>query len=175
MNRKLKNEELDRITVDEFKRRDKSPIRVILDDVRSLANVGSVFRTSDAFLIQEIILCGITGCPPHRDIQKTALGATDSVKWSYEKNIITAIDRCKNDGFKVFAVEQSIHSIELSEFVLDVPITVILGNEVQGVSQSAIDRCDGVIEIPQDGTKHSLNISVATGIVLWELYKKLRT
>jgi 23S rRNA (guanosine2251-2'-O)-methyltransferase len=174
MNRKLKNEELDRLSVEEFKTHVKSPIRVILDDVRSLANVGAVFRTSDAFLIEEIFLCGITGCPPHRDIQKTALGATESVKWTYTESVLTAIDSCRKDGFYIAAIEQSENSIRLDKLELSQPVAIIMGNEVHGVSQSAIDLCDGVIEIPQDGTKHSLNVSVATGVVLWELYKKAK-
>lgn len=173
MNRKLKNEELNRLNLEEFKSVSKRPVCVILEDVRSLSNVGSVFRTSDAFLVSHIILCGITGKPPHREIQKTALGATESVDWAYEKDTLNAVKSCKAKGFQIFSVEQSSNSIPLDSWIIEGPVAIILGNEVNGVSQDVIDICDGVIEIPQEGTKHSLNVSVAAGIVLWELSKKL--
>ena len=173
MNRKLKNEELDRLSVSEFVRAEKAPIRVILEDIRSMSNVGSVFRTADAFLIDELILCGITGIPPHREIQKTALGATESVKWSYKESIVEAIYQSKKDGFTVLCAEQSIGSISLAKLPIFEKIAIVLGNEVNGVSQSAIDQSHGVVEIPQEGTKHSLNLAVATGIVLWEIRRNL--
>ena len=175
MNRKLKNNELDRLSVVEFKKIEKAPIRIILDDIRSMSNIGSVFRTSDAFRIEELILCGISGRPPHREIQKTALGATDSVKWSYEENVLDAIDHCKKDGYMILSAEQSENSIAVDKMPTFKKVAIILGNEVNGVSQAAIDSSDAVVEIPQDGTKHSLNISVATGIVLWEIRRRLYT
>ncbi len=173
MNRKLKNVELDRLSVSEFVRAEKAPIRVILEDIRSMSNVGSVFRTADAFRIDELILCGITAVPPHREIQKTALGATESVKWSYKENIVEAINQSKKDGFTVLCAEQSIGSISLDKLPFSEKMAIVLGNEVNGVSQSAINQSHGVVEIPQEGTKHSLNIAVAAGIVLWEIRRNL--
>lgn len=175
MNRKLKNNELDRLSVVEFKEIEKAPICIILDDIRSMSNIGSVFRTSDAFRIEELILCGISGRPPHREIQKTALGATDSVKWSYEENVLDAIYHCKEDGYMILSAEQSENSMAIDKMPTFKKVAIILGNEVNGVSQAAIDSSDAVVEIPQDGTKHSLNISVATGIVLWEIRRRLYT
>lgn len=176
MNRKLANEELGRPSIEEFKDSDKQPIAVILDNVRSLNNVGSVFRTSDAFAISSIALCGITAQPPHREINKTALGATESVNWKYFKETLESIEYYRNKGFTIYAVEQAEKSISLEEFKLNKgdKIAIIMGHEVNGVSQEAIDQSDGVIEIPQDGTKHSLNISVSTGVVLWDLSSKLK-
>jgi 23S rRNA (guanosine2251-2'-O)-methyltransferase len=176
MSRKILNEELERLSVEAFKEEPKTPIYVILDNIRSLNNIGSVFRTSDAFLIEKIYLCGITAQPPHRDIQKTALGATETVAWEYVENIATLVQNLKSKGIQVFAVEQVEQSCMLQNFQVNKGeiIAVVLGNEVEGVQQSVVDLCDGTIEIPQLGTKHSLNISVSAGIVLWELFKQMR-
>jgi len=174
MNRKLKNEELNRISVDDFKAIEKTPIIIILDNIRSLNNIGSVFRTSDAFLIEAVYLCGITAQPPHREIQKTALGATESVHWKYYKSTLEAIYELKNNGYKIAAIEQAENSIMLNEFIPTEKLAVVFGNEVNGVEQEAINSSDYVIEIPQQGTKHSLNISVSCGIVIWDLYNKLK-
>jgi len=165
-------DELGRMSVEEFKQADKKKIVVILDNVRSMHNVGSVFRTSDAFLIQAIYLCGYTPKPPHRDIQKTALGATETVEWHYFSTTMEAVNLLKEKGYKVFAVEQAEGSISLESFAIEDNIAVVFGNEVEGVDNSVIAACNGCIEIPQFGTKHSLNISVAAGIVLWELTRK---
>lgn len=167
---KLSMEDLGRISVDEFKTSTKQPIIVILDNVRSMHNVGSVFRTSDAFLIEAIYLCGFTPQPPHRDIHKTALGATETVNWQYFETTFNAIHYTKQKGYTVYAVEQTTNSISLENIVAsNKKIAIVLGNEVEGVQQEAIALCDGCIEIPQLGTKHSFNISVAAGIVLWQL------
>tara|TARA_B100000809_G_scaffold96463_1_gene95007 strand:+ start:1614 stop:2153 length:540 start_codon:yes stop_codon:yes gene_type:complete len=176
MNRKLRNEELDRISIDEFKSTEKIPIIIVLDNIRSLNNIGSVFRTADAFLIEAIYLCGITAQPPHREIQKTALGATESVSWKHFESTSEAIKVLKDKNFKIAAIEQAENSIMLNEFSLTKKekMAVIFGNEVKGVEQEAINLSDVVIEIPQHGTKHSLNISVSTGIVIWDLFKKFQ-
>ncbi len=173
--RKLLNSELNRLSVDEFKNAQKIPLIVVMDDIRSLNNIGSVFRTSDAFLVQEIHLCGITACPPHREIQKTALGATESVNWQYFKDISESINSLKNEGFTIYAIEQAEESISLEEFKIDNEdkIAIILGNEIKGVHQSIINEINGCIELPQYGTKHSLNISVCAGIVIHDLFWKL--
>lgn len=173
--RKLLNSELNRLSIKEFKKTKKTPIIVILDDIRSLNNIGSVFRTADAFLVQEIFICGITACPPHREIHKTALGATESVHWTYFKNIEQAVEKAKELGFKIYAIEQTDDSIQLDIFQpqTDDKIAVIFGNEIKGVSESVLHIIDDSLEIPQYGTKHSLNISVCAGIVIWELFKKL--
>jgi tRNA G18 (ribose-2'-O)-methylase SpoU len=174
--RKLTNSELNRINVNEYKNSEKTPIIVVLDNVRSLNNIGSVFRTSDAFLVERIYLCGITATPPHRDIQKTALGATESVDWKYCENTLDAIHEIKAANYKIISIEQVAGSISLEQFevVNNQKYAVIFGNEVKGVQQALIDMSDNCIEIPQFGTKHSFNISVSAGIVLWELYKKLK-
>ena len=174
--RKLKNSELVRKTIKEFKKADKTPLIIILEDIRSLNNIGSVFRTADAFLITKIFLCGITATPPHKDIYKTALGATESVEWEYQKEVVTLIKRLQKKGIKVFAIEQADKAFSLENFEVKThnQYAFIFGNEVRGVSQLAINQCDGVIEIPQEGTKHSLNIAVASGIVLWDFFQKLR-
>jgi tRNA G18 (ribose-2'-O)-methylase SpoU len=173
--RKLKNSELDRPGLSEFKKQQKLPIVVILDSVRSLQNVGSCFRTCDAFAVSKIYLCGITGTPPHRDINKTALGATQSVEWEYRNEVSSALLELKNEGFKIVAVEQTTASTELDQFVPDYGrYAFIFGNEVTGVSQSAMDLADISLEIPQFGTKHSLNISVSVGIVIWDYWQKNR-
>ena len=173
--RKLANSELERKNIDEFKEAQKTPIIIILDDIRSLHNIGSVFRTSDAFLIEKIYLCGITATPPNKEIHKTALGATDTVAWEYQKEVLTVIDQLKAEEISVFAIEQVENSIMLNDFEVEQgkKYALIFGNEVKGVSQQAIEKCDGVIEIPQLGTKHSLNVSVSAGIVVWDLFKKL--
>ena len=172
--KKLKNKDLQRINIEEFKNAQKTPITVVLDNVRSALNVGSVFRTADAFLIENIILCGITACPPNKDIRKAALGSTDSVKWEFFKNTIDAVSKLKAEGYYIIGIEQADKSTMLNNFKLpNKPIAIIMGNEVSGVAQEIIDVCNAVIEIPQFGTKHSLNISVTTGIVIWDLWKKL--
>ena len=168
--------ELNRISCEEFKKVNKIPLVVILDDVRSLNNVGSVFRTADAFVVERIILCGITAVPPHPDIHKTALGAEDSVDWTYFKDIKDAINAVREEGFVVCAIEQVNGSVMLDEFVVDKgkKYAVILGNEVKGVNQQAVDLCDYCIEIPQFGTKHSLNVSISAGIVIWDFFNKMK-
>lgn len=167
--------ELSRLTFEEYKNSDKLPFVVVLDNVRSLNNIGSVFRSSDAFLIEKIYLCGITATPPHADIHKTALGAEDSVEWRYFENTLDAVDNLQNEGYMVYAIEQVKGSISLEELKLDnnKKYAVVLGNEVKGVEQDVVDRCNGCIEIPQFGTKHSLNVSVTAGIVIWSFFKQL--
>jgi len=173
--RKLLNSELDRKSVDQFKKAEKTPIIVILDNVRSLNNIGSVFRSADAFLIQKIYLCGITAKPPHKDIQKTALGATETVTWEYVKDTISLVEKLKSDGIKVYSIEQAEGTVMLNDFTPEANQTtaVVFGNEVKGVQQKVVSESDGVIEIPQLGSKHSLNISVSTGVVLWDLFSKM--
>ena len=166
-------DELGRKSVEDFKLADKKPLVVVMDNIRSMHNVGSVFRTADAFLISGICLCGFTPQPPHRDIHKTALGATDSVDWLYYENTSDAVLALKERGFKVLAIEQTEGSILLNEYVQSkMPLAFVFGNEVDGVSDEVIQLCDGVIEIPQWGMKHSLNISVAAAVVLWEFVRK---
>ena len=174
--RKLKNEELDRISIKEFKSKEKIPIVVVLDNIRSLNNIGSVFRSSDAFLIEKIYLCGITATPPHNDIRKTALGATDSVEWEYFEKTEELIKYLKKQDYTTLAIEQVEESILLNDFmpIKNKKYAVVLGNEVKGVQQNVVDLCDLSIEIPQLGTKHSLNISVSAGIVLWDLFIKIK-
>lgn len=174
MNRKLKLTELNRVSVEEFKHQEKAPIIIILDNIRSLNNVGSFFRTSDAFNIEAIYLCGITATPPHREIQKTALGATDSVDWYYNENTLEVVDVLKTKGYKVYAIEQAENTISLDQFNYNKePIALIFGNEVKGVEQKVIDASDGCIEIPQFGTKHSLNVSISYGVVAWHLINQV--
>jgi len=175
--RKLKNSELDRLSVDEYKEIAKTPLTVVLDNVRSCNNIGSVFRTSDALLIENIILCGITATPPNKDIHKTALDAEKSVSWEYFEETEAAVKKLKESGYRVFAVEQVLNSISLPDFKpeKDQKLALVFGNEVKGVQQSVVNLCDGAIEIPQYGTKHSFNISVSAGIVLWDLVYKLRS
>lgn len=175
--RKLRMDELDRKSVEEFRKADKTPVVIVLDNIRSLHNVGSVFRTADAFLLKGIYLCGMTGRPPHRDIRKTALGATETVSWKYFINTTEAILALKKDGYAIWAVEQVEKSISLSEFKPDKeqPIALIFGNEMKGVTNEALSLADGCIEIPQAGMKHSLNISVSVGIVIWEIFSKMKT
>lgn len=175
--RKLANDELGRKSVDDFKAAGKTPVILILDDVRSLHNIGSVFRTADAFLLEKIYLCGITATPPNKEIHKTALGATDTVEWEYCKDITELILRLKCSGVSVWAAEQVENPVYLQDFEAerDTTYAVIFGNEVKGVQQQAIALCDGVIEIPQLGTKHSLNIAVSAGIVTWQLFQKINS
>ena len=174
--RKLRNEELDRLTVEEMKKTMKNPLVIVLDNIRSMHNVGSAFRTADAFLCERVVLCGITAQPPHREIHKTALGATDSVDWEYHENSMQAIDLLKKQGFTIASVEQVDESISLEKFDLKhhEKIALIFGNEVRGVSQEIINNSDQVIEIPQFGSKHSLNVSVSIGVVIWDLISKLK-
>ena len=174
--RKLKNNELNRLDVAGFKKAEKTPLIVILDNIRSLNNIGSVFRTADAFLIQKIYLCGITAQPPHKDIHKTALGATDSVDWVYADSTISVLEQLKNDGVKTISIEQVEGAVSLQDFKIDKTETyaLIFGNEVKGVQQNVVNLSDYCIEIPQFGTKHSLNISVSVGLVLWEFVKNIR-
>lgn len=174
--RKLENRELERKSVEDFKTADKTPIIIILDDIRSLHNIGSVFRTSDAFLIEKIYLCGITAVPPNKEIHKTALGATETVTWEYQKDVLSVIDNLKKEDISVFAIEQVENALFLQDFEVEKgkKYALVFGNEVYGVSQKAIELCSGTIEIPQLGTKHSLNISVSAGIVVWDLFKKMK-
>jgi 23S rRNA (guanosine2251-2'-O)-methyltransferase len=174
MNRKLSTDALNRPSVDDYKNQEKFPIKLLLDDIRSLSNVGSLFRTADSFNVEEILLCGITGKPPHRDIQKTALGATESVLWSCNENALETVLRLKADGYKIVSLEQCEQSVDPRNFDLEfnAKVCLIVGNEVNGVDQSIIDISDMVMEIPQMGTKHSLNVTVAGGIALWEIIKK---
>ena len=166
-------EELGRKSVEDFKLADKKPLVVVMDNIRSMHNVGSVFRTADAFLISGICLCGFTPQPPHRDIHKTALGATDSVDWLYYENTVDAVLDLKAKGYKVLAIEQTEGSMMLDAYAhKDVPTAFVFGNEVDGVADEVLQVCDGVIEIPQWGMKHSLNISVAAAVVLWEFVRK---
>ena len=176
MNRKLKITELNRISTEEFKEAEKLPLVVVLDNIRSLHNIGSVFRTSDAFRIECIYLCGITATPPHAEMHKTALGAEFTVDWKYVNNTVEAVDNLKNEGYTVYSVEQAEGSIMLNELTLDKnrKYAIVMGNEVKGVQQEVIDHSHGCIEIPQYGTKHSLNVSVTAGIVIWDFFNKLK-
>lgn len=174
--RKIRNEELGRKTIEEFKQSSKIPITVVLDNIRSMNNIGSVFRTSDAFLIEKIFLCGITAQPPHNDIRKTALGATESVDWEYYEKTENAVKYLKSEKYIIIAIEQVEKSIMLNNFTIDKnkKYALIFGNEVKGVQQQIVNMCDFFIEIPQEGTKHSLNISVSAGVVLWDFFQKLK-
>jgi len=174
MNKKLKLWELDRVNEEEFKAQEKFPITVVLDSIRSLTNVGSFFRTCDAFNVDKIYLCGITATPPHREIQKTALGATETVEWEHRESIVDLISDLKSEGKKICSIEQT-EETTLLQNVKDLPnahFVLVFGNEVNGVDQDAIDASDYIIEIPQFGTKHSLNVSVCAGIVMWEFGRK---
>ena len=173
--KKLKNSELDRISVEEFKKSKKIPITILLENIRSAHNIGSVFRTADSFLINQIILCGISAQPPNKDIRKTALGSSESVEWKYEKNIEVAIQKLKDEGNKIISIEQTTNSISLENFKPsnNSKYAIIFGNEVNGIEQRTIDLSDMAIEIPQYGTKHSLNISVAAGIIVWNIFSKI--
>ncbi len=173
--RKLLNEELERLSVEEYKEHAKTPLVLVLDNVRSHLNVGSVFRTADAFLVEAIYLCGITGVPPHRDIHKTALGATETVAWKHFAETKEAIAALKESGYKIITLEQAENAIMLNDFIPQkgLKYAVVLGNEVEGVSQEIVSNADLVIEIPQFGTKHSLNIAVSAGVVVWDLFNKI--
>lgn len=173
--RKLKNSELERLEVSEFKTAEKSPVIIILDNIRSLNNIGSVFRTSDAFLIEKIYLCGITAQPPHNDIRKTALGSTETVDWEYFENTLDLVKKLKAEAVKVVSIEQAENTTMLNDFIpeADTKYAFVFGNEVKGVAQNVVDASDLVIEIPQYGTKHSLNISVSCGVVIWDVFVKL--
>jgi len=175
--RKLKNAELNRISVDEFKETEKTPLVVVLDNIRSLNNIGSVFRTSDAFLVEKIVLCGITAKPPHKDIHKTALGATESVDWEYTNETLDAISKLKEDDYTILSIEQTENAVMLQDFQCEKnkKYAIVLGNEVKGVQQEIVNNSDYAIEIPQFGTKHSLNISVSTGVVIWEMFRKMKS
>jgi 23S rRNA (guanosine2251-2'-O)-methyltransferase len=172
--RKLLNHELERKTLEQFRNSEKVPFIIVLDNVRSQSNVGSIFRTADAFLTEAIYLCGITSCPPHREIQKTALGATESVIWKYFPKTSEAIDELKNNGYKIVSVEQAEGAVELQDFIPEkgMKYALVFGHEVNGVDQEIVDSSDFCVEIPQFGTKHSFNIAISVGIVLWEVNKK---
>lgn len=173
--RKLENSELERKSIDAFKESEKTPLILVLDDIRSLHNIGSVFRTADAFLIEKIYLCGITATPPNKEIHKTALGATETVAWEHHENVLEVIANLKKENITTLAIEQVESAIFLQNFEVEKnqKYALVFGNEVFGVSQEAVSLCDGCIEIPQLGTKHSLNISVSAGIVVWDLFQKL--
>ncbi len=174
--RKLRNSELGRISIEEFKAAKKTPIIVVLDNIRSLNNIGSVFRTSDAFLIEKIYLCGITATPPHKEIHKTALGATESVEWEYVEDTLSLVEKLKVESIKVLAIEQAEDSVMLNDLTVEKnqKYAIVFGNEVKGVQQEVVSAADSCIEIPQLGTKHSLNISVSFGVVLWDLFVKFK-
>ncbi|SHF81075.1 RNA methyltransferase [Flavobacterium defluvii] len=173
--RKLENSELERKSIEDFKKSDKTPLILVLDDIRSLHNIGSVFRTADAFLIEKIILCGITATPPNKEIHKTALGATETVAWEHHENVLEVIENLKKQNVLTLAIEQVESAVFLQDFKVEKnqKYALVFGNEVYGVAQEAVAICDGCIEIPQLGTKHSLNISVSAGIVVWDLFQKL--
>lgn len=170
---KLSMDELNRISKEDFERAEKLPIIIILDNIRSLSNVGAFFRSADAFRIGELILCGITACPPHREIHKTALGADETVKWRYYESTEAACQSLKSEGYRIFAVEQVEDSVPLQDFKFEPNTAYILGNEVEGVSEEALPYCEGAIELPQAGTKHSINVSVCAGIVMWRVFEML--
>lgn len=173
--RKLKNIELNRLSIDDFKSQEKKQVVVVLDDVRSMNNVGSIFRTCDCLGISQIYLCGITGRPPHRDIHKTSLGAEKSIDWEYHEDIETIINTLKNENYIIAGLEQTDKSIDIRNFEPESkPIVIIVGNEVEGISDKALELCDAILEIPQFGTKHSFNVAVSCGIALWELITKTK-
>lgn len=176
MTHKLTTEEMHRLSVEEFRACAKQPLAVVLDNVRSLNNIGSVFRTADAFRVERIALCGITATPPHREIHKTALGAEESVEWSYHEEAVACVRGLKEKGYRVYAVELAHDSLKLGtdEVATDKPVAIVFGNEIDGVQEEVMELCDGYLEIPQAGTKHSLNVSCAAAIVIWELFKQLR-
>ncbi len=172
--KKLQMEDLNRLSVEDFKTSEKNKFCLVLDDIRSMNNVGSVFRTADAFLVEKLYLCGITACPPHREIEKTALGSTESVAWEYVENVLDLVKNLKNNGYIVLAVEQVENSLKLNDFKpeSDKKYAFVFGNEVFGVNQNVVENADNCLEIPQFGTKHSLNISVTAGIVCWDFVSK---
>jgi 23S rRNA (guanosine2251-2'-O)-methyltransferase len=173
--RKTRNEELNRLTVEEFRQAGKTPIVIVLDNVRSLHNVGSVFRTADAFRLEAVYLCGITGQPPNSEIRKTALGATESVVWKYFSSTLGAVEELRNHSYRIYSVEQTLDAIMLDRFEPEqgVKMALVFGNEVNGVEETVVGASDGVIEIPQLGTKHSLNIAVSVGVVVWDVWRKI--
>jgi 23S rRNA (guanosine2251-2'-O)-methyltransferase len=173
--RKLKLDDLNRASVEEFKAQDKLPVAVVLDNVRSMHNIGSIFRTSDGFAVEQVCLCGITAQPPHREIEKTALGATQSVAWNYFETTIEAVEKLRKDGYKIIAIEQAENSLMLNTFIPEktAKYALIFGNEVNGVSDEVMQMIDSCIEIPQFGTKHSFNIVVSAGIILWDFFVKM--
>ncbi|MDL1913855.1 MAG: RNA methyltransferase [Bergeyella sp.] len=173
MTKKLKLEALNRVDLETFRLLKKNPITLVLDNIRSMHNVGAFFRTADAFLVEKILLTGITPRPPHREIHKAALGATESVEWSYSENIVSALECLKRENYKILGIEQATRSVFLQKYVIsaDQKYALVFGNEVEGISENALEFCDGCIEIAQSGTKHSLNVSVCGGIVMWEFYK----
>lgn len=171
--RKLNMDELNRISKEDFEKAEKLPIIIILDNIRSLSNVGAFFRTADAFRIGTLYLCGITACPPHREIHKTALGADETVRWHYFKTTEAACKALKAEGYRIFAVEQVEGSLPLQDFEFEPNTAYLLGNEVEGVSEEALPYCEGAIELPQEGTKHSINVSVCAGIVMWKAFEHL--
>jgi len=172
--RKLTTDELNRLNKTDYELAEKTPIIIVLDNIRSLSNVGAFFRTADAFRISALYLCGITACPPHREIHKTALGADETVKWRYFETTEEACQTLKANDYRIFAVEQIEGSIPLQDFEFEPHTAYILGNEVEGVSEEALPYCEGAIELPQEGTKHSLNVSVCAGIVMWKIFEKLQ-
>lgn len=172
--RKLTTDELNRLSKADYEQVEKTPIIIVLDNIRSLSNVGAFFRTADAFRISELFLCGITACPPHREIHKTALGADETVKWRYFSTTKEACQQLKVEGYSIFAVEQIEGSVPLQDFVFEPQSAYILGNEVDGVGEEVLPYCNGAIELPQEGTKHSLNVSVCAGIVMWKIFESLR-
>ena len=172
--RKLSMDELNRISKEDFEQADKTPIIIVLDNIRSLSNVGAFFRTADAFRIKELFLCGITACPPHREIHKTALGADETVRWRYFDTTIAACQALKAENYRIFAVEQVEGSTILQDFIFEPHTAYVLGNEVEGVSEEVLPYCEGAIELPQEGTKHSLNVSVCAGIVMWKAFEQLK-
>jgi 23S rRNA (guanosine2251-2'-O)-methyltransferase len=174
---KLSMDQLRRLKPEEFKQTEKFPLVIVLDNIRSMMNIGSVFRTADAFRVEKIILCGITACPPNKEIHKTALGATESVDWAYFENTCHAVSQLRNAGYKVYSLEQTTDSISLNDFKPDnnYRYALVFGNEVKGVQDEVLQCCDGSIEIPQFGTKHSFNVSVSAGIVLWDFFTKMKT
>lgn len=171
--RKLSMEELNRLSKEDFEKAEKLPIIIVLDNIRSLSNVGAFFRTADAFRIEELLLCGITACPPHREIHKTALGADETVKWRYFETTEAACRQLKEEGYRIFAVEQIEGSIPMQDYEFSKQTAFVLGNEVEGVSEEALPYCEGAIELPQVGTKHSINVSVCAGIVMWKAFEQL--
>jgi len=174
--RKLNTEEIPRLSPEAYKNTEKHPVCIVLDNIRSHHNVGSFFRTADAFRFESILLCGITGTPPHRDIRKTALGASETVSWSYHENSLDAVNNLKSKGYYLISIEITENSTSMESFSIPTnqPIGLIFGNEVKGIEQAIINQCDMVLEIPQEGTKHSLNVSISGGICMWEVYKKVR-
>ena len=171
--RKLSMDELNRLSKKDFEKTEKLPIIIVLDNIRSLSNVGAFFRTADAFRISELFLCGITACPPHREIHKTALGADETVKWRYFETTEAACQVLKAEDYRIFAIEQVEGSVPLQDFAFEPHTAYILGNEVEGVCEKALLYCEGAIELPQEGTKHSINVSVCAGIVMWKLFEQL--